>query len=231
MSLPTLPTSIGELQLREYNLKLGARSWSFLHAGVIVTREQESEFFAREEILPYGVILWPASIALGHEMLERGAALAGKRVLELGAGTGIPGIVAGSFGARVLQTDRHDVAVHLCKMNAARNDVASVDVVNAEWETFHHDERFDYVLGSDVLYVTPLHDRLREICERYLAPDGIALFSDPFRKQSLPMLEAMEASGWRVSLSKWSIEVDGAARGIAVYQAWRHQRSRQCSSP
>ena len=31
---------------------------------------------------------------------------------------------------------------------------------------------------------------------QYLAPGGVVLFSDPFRSQSLPMLEAMEASGW-----------------------------------
>lgn len=222
MSLPTLNTSIGEIRLHEYNVALGDRKWSFLHTGVIVTREQEREFFSREEeLLPYGAILWPASIALAHEVLEQGAMLAGKRVLELGAGTGVPGIVAASFGAKVLQTDRHQVAVHLCKLNAERNRVANSEVREVDWETFHSDEPFDLILGGDVLYMTTMHARLQEICERYLAPGGAALFSDPFRKQSLPMLEKMESDGWQVSLSKWSIEVEKGTRSIAVYRAAR----------
>jgi hypothetical protein len=35
------------------------------------------------------------------------------------------------------------------------------------------------------------------------------------------MLEAMEASGWQVSLAKWSIQVEAGARTIAVYEAAR----------
>jgi predicted nicotinamide N-methyase len=91
----------------------------------------------------------------------------------------------------------------------------------AEWETFHSDETFDFILGADVLYVTTMHDRLRAICDAHLAPQGRALFSDPFRAQSLPMLEAMEQDGWRVSLAKWSITVETGQRTIAVYEAAR----------
>ena len=40
------------------------------------------------------MVLWPAAIALAHEVAERADTLRGARVLELGAGTGLPGIVA-----------------------------------------------------------------------------------------------------------------------------------------
>jgi hypothetical protein len=33
------------------------------------------------------------------------------------------------------------------------------------------------------------------------------------------MLEAMEQSGWRVSLAKWTISVESGARTLAVYEA------------
>lgn len=222
VTTPLLRTSIGDFTLHEYRLTLGGRTWSFLHTGAVVTREQEYEYLAREQgRLPYGVMLWPASIALSHDVLTRSDTLPGKRVLELGAGTGMPGIVAASLGARVLQIDRSEVALHVCGMNAERNRVTSIDVRDAEWETFHSDAPFDLILGADVLYVTTMHDRLRAICDQYLAPGGTVLFSDPFRSQSLPMLETMEANGWRVSLAKWSIEVETGTRTIAVYEATR----------
>lgn len=224
----TLPlrTSIGDFPLHEYRLTLGERTWSFLHTGSVVTVEQEQEYLAREEgRLPYGAMLWPASIALVHDLVDRAEQLRGKRVLELGAGTGVPGIVAASLGAEVLQVDRSEVALHLCVMNAQRNEQERIQARVAEWETFENDEPFDFILGADVLYVTTMHERLRGICNTYLAPDGIALFSDPFREQSLPMLETMESTGWRVSFAKWSISVESGTRTVAVYETTRRQLS------
>jgi len=222
VAVPLLQTSIGDFTLHEYRLQLAGRSWSFLHTGAVLTVEQEREYLARErERLPYGVMLWPASIALAHDVLARADELPGKRVLELGAGTGMPGIVAASLGARVLQIDHSPAALHVCALNKERNRATSAQVREADWGTFESAEPFDLVLGSDVLYVTTMHDRLRAICHDYLAPGGKALFSDPLRAQSLPMLEAMEASGWRVSLAKWSVQVEDSARTIAVYEAVR----------
>ncbi len=224
MTETSLRTSIGDFALHEYRLALGGKSWSFLHTGVIVTWENEQAFFAQpeEQRLPYGAILWPASIALAHELVSRADELKGKRVLELGAGTGIPGIVAESLGASVVQIDRSEVAVHLCQVNAQRNDSKRLTVLKEEWDTFHSEEKFDFILGADVLYVTTMHDRLRAMCSQYLAPSGSALFSDPFREQSLPMLEALEQQdAFRVSLAKWSVTVAQGQRSIAVYEARR----------
>jgi len=219
---PSLSTSIGEIVLHEYRVSLGPRTWSFLHTGAVLTLADEQRFLKQEsDRLPYGVMLWPASIALAHEVLARAGELEGKRVLELGAGTGVPGLVAASLGARVLQTDRDEVALHVCAMNAERNRVAGVERRLADWETFESEAPYDLILGADVLYATSLHERLRAICEAHLAPGGSVLFSDPFREQSLPLLESMEASGWRASLAKWSIELAEGQRSIAVYELTR----------
>jgi methyltransferase-like protein 23 len=225
--VPSISTSIGEFALCDYCLTVGGRSWSFWHTGAVLTIEQEFQYLERESgRLPYGAMLWPASIALAQELLVGADELQGKRVLELGAGTGIPGIVAATLGARVLQIDRSEIALHLCARNKERNRATTVEVRDADWDTFQSDTQFDLILGSDVLYATTMHDRLRTICDDYLAPGGKVLFSDPLRSQSLSMLEAMETSGWRVSLSKWSIEVETGVRTIAVYEATRQSPTR-----
>jgi len=221
-SAPSLQTSIGEIALHEYRLPLGERLWSFLHTGAVLTLADEQRYLRDEDDrMPYGVMLWPSSIALAHEVLARAASLAGQRVLELGAGTGVPGIVAASRGAQVLQTDHNEVALHVCAMNAERNRETGIERQLAEWETFASESRFDVLLGSDVLYATHMHARLREICERSLAPGGRVLFSDPLRAQSLPMLEAMQADGWCVGFTKWTVTVEHGQRSIAVYELSR----------
>lgn len=217
-----LRTSIGDFALHEYSLPGAGRRLSFLHTGAVFTVEQERKYLAREEArLPYGVMLWPASIALAHELMARAEELRGKRVLELGAGTGMPGLVAASLGARVLQVDHSEVALHVCALNKERNQLRDVEVRAADWETFESDEKFDFIVGADVLYVTTMHERLRAICAQYLASGGRVLFSDPLREQSLPMMEAMDADGWRVSLTKWSVAVEDGSRSIAIYEAAR----------
>eukprot|EP01128_Nolandella_sp_AFSM9_P011679 TRINITY_DN856_c0_g1_i2.p1 TRINITY_DN856_c0_g1~~TRINITY_DN856_c0_g1_i2.p1 ORF type:complete len:266 (+),score=14.68 TRINITY_DN856_c0_g1_i2:92-889(+) len=55
----------------------------------------------------YGLFVWPSSLILAQYLFEGGRdLLQGKRVLELGAGTGVPGIVASQCGAVVVISDR-----------------------------------------------------------------------------------------------------------------------------
>lgn len=165
-------------------------------------------------------MLWPSSIALAHELVARAHSLAGLRVLELGAGTGLPGIVAATLGARVLQTDRLDKALDLCRSNCERNRV-TIEHRVADWTDWSDEERYDLILGADVMYAERLHSFLRHIFETNLAPHGRLLMADPFRPRSLPLLEAMETDGWKVALSKWTVGSAEQPLPIGVYEVAR----------
>src|SRR5205085_8137477 len=54
---------------------------------------------------PYWALIWPSALALARFLIRTDALCRGKRVLELGCGAGLAGIVAAALGARVLQTD------------------------------------------------------------------------------------------------------------------------------
>ena len=216
---PLLHTSVGEFPLQEYRLRAGGREWSILHTGALLTLDDEAHFF-RElmQRLPYGVALWPAAIALAHDVASRPDAFHGRRVLELGAGTGLPGIVAAALGAQVVQTDRHALALSVCQRNSARNGVQTIQHRLADWTTWTDAERYDWIIGSDILYVEALHPHLRRIFKSNLAPGGRVLLADPFRAVSLRLLEAMEVDGWRIAVSKWSIGEDSAPRAIGLFE-------------
>ena len=225
MTTPSKPeilhTTAGDLPLEEVQLGLEGRTWSILHTGAVISREEEVGFLRGETTMrrPYGIVLWPAAIALAHEVASR--AVAGKRVLELGAGTGLPGIVAASLGARVVQTDRQQLVLHVCKQNAERNGVASIEHRIADWTAWEDEARYDLILGSDILYAAPLHPHLRHIFETNLAPDGTVLLADPFRETSLALLEAMEAAGWRVTMDKWTVGIAPPPRPVGVFALTR----------
>lgn len=214
-----LHTSAGEFPLNEYRLRAGGREWTILHVGSVLTREDEHRFLGElKGRVPYGVALWPAAVALAHEVASRAEEFRGRSVLELGAGTGLPGIVAATFGARVVQTDRDELAMSACKRNGARNRAGEVEHRLADWAGWEDGNRYDWILGSDILYGEELHAHLRRIFETNLAPGGRVLLSDPFRAVSLRLLEALEGDGWKVSMSKWSVGEEATPRPVAVFE-------------
>jgi predicted nicotinamide N-methyase len=216
---PIVQSSAGDFPLRECRLAVGGRTWTILHTGAVVTVADEARYFAElAGRLPYGVVLWPAAIALAHEIATRSTEFRGRSVLELGAGTGLPGIVAASLGARVVQTDRQEGAMAVCRLNAERNGGAAVEHRLADWAAWDDPGRYDWVIGSDILYGEEFHPHLRHIFETNLAPGGRALVADPFRGPSLKLLEALEAAGWRVGFTKWTVGETGEPRPVGVFE-------------
>ena len=218
----TLSTTAGELPLEDYRLALGGRTWTILHTGAILSHEDEERFLRGELRLPYGIALWPAAIALAHELAAR--SLHGVRLLELGAGTGLPGIVAATLGARVVQTDKNAAALVVCRRNAERNG-ATLEQRAADWAAWQQTDTYDVIVGADILYAESQHPQLRHIFETNLAPGGRVLIADPFRPASFTLLEAMAASGWNVAITKWTVGVVPPPRPIGVFELTRPRSS------
>ena len=214
-----LETSIGDFPLDECRLSLGAREWKILHVGAVLSRAAENRYLNKEkDHLPYGVTLWASAIALANEAATRAADFRGRAVLELGAGTGLPGIVAASHGARVVQTDRNNLVLALCRRNAALNGVRGVEQSLMDWTDWRETGRYDWIFGSDILYAEEMHPHVRRIFEANLAPGGRILLADPFRENTFKFLEAREAEGWRLTIGKWSIGEEGDLRQIGVFE-------------
>jgi predicted nicotinamide N-methyase len=216
----TLATTAGDFPLHTCRVAVGGRAWTVLHTGAILTHDDEARFLAEQaDRVPYGVALWPAGLALAHEVATRADALRGRTVLELGAGTGLPGLVAASLGASVVQTDRHEVALAVCRRNGARNGVAAAVTYRlADWSAWADPARYDVILGADILYAESQHAHLRHILTTNLAPAGRVLLADPFRAEGYKLLEALQAEGWHVGLTKWEVGAAAAPRAVGVFE-------------
>ena len=223
-SPPALHTADGRsFPLHEYHLQLGRHAWRIQHTGVILTDADEREFF-RDFLdhLPYGVALWPSSIALAHELSAQGDRLKGKTALELGAGTGLPGIVAATLGARVTQTDRQELAMELCRRNVAQNRASyqADQITNqlVDWTDWQDTNRYDWIIGADILYSDNMHDDLAAIFRANLAPGGRVLLADPFRGVSMYLLESLQSQGWKVSATRYKLGTEADPRVIGVFE-------------
>lgn len=220
-----LRTSVGDFPLNQYCLGIIGREWKILHVSAVLSHKEESKFLRElKDKLPYGVTLWASAIALTHEIASRGDAFCGTRVLELGAGTGLPGIVAATLGAQVVQTDRSELVMSLCKRNILLNDVQTIEQRIVDWTDWNDVTQYDWIIGSDILYGEDTHPHLRHIFESNLSPSGKVLLSDPFRSPSIKLLEALETDGWMITMSKWSVGEETTPRAIGVFELSRFDR-------
>ena len=128
-------------------------------------------------LVPYWSVLWRSGVALGRELA--GSRLAGRRVVELGCGLGVPSLVAARAGAAVLATDGCAEALELLERNACENGV-TVATARVDWaaaDDLVARGPFDLVLAADVLYerdsVAPLLSLLPRLGrELWLADPG-----------------------------------------------------------
>jgi predicted nicotinamide N-methyase len=134
--------------------------------------------FDDDEFLPYWAELWPSGVALAR--VVEGLSVEGKRVVELGAGLGLPSLTAALLGADVLATDWADDAVALLRANAERNHVR-LRVERVRWDEpdgLVAEAPFDIVLGADLLYEERNAAQLLELLPRL---GGDVVLADPGR--------------------------------------------------
>ncbi|MFN2456487.1 MAG: hypothetical protein ABR577_20030, partial [Pyrinomonadaceae bacterium] len=79
--------------------------------------------------------------------------------------------------------------------NIELNDVHTIEQRIVDWTDWNDAEQYEWIFGSDIIYGEDMHPYLRRIFESNLASSGRILLSDPFRDESLKLLEALEQAG------------------------------------
>jgi predicted nicotinamide N-methyase len=98
---------------------------------------------------PYWVFCWASGQALAYYILQKKQAVAGKRVLDFGSGSGVVAVAAALAGAAtVIACDVDPDALAAVQANAALNNVR-VDTCRYLAET---SGAFDMIIAADVLY-------------------------------------------------------------------------------
>jgi methyltransferase-like protein 23 len=148
---------------------------------------------------PFGLMLWESSVVLARHLATHD--LTGKHVLELGAGVGLAGIAAARAGATVLQMDYDPLALALCARNADANGVsARISQQQMNWHTMATPERFDIIVGADILYDRDDHPAISRVVTEMLAPEGRVYLADPMRPHTADFLIRLSQQHWHVAI-------------------------------
>jgi predicted nicotinamide N-methyase len=108
--------------------------------------------------------------------------LTGAKVLEIGCGTGLAGVVAAQLGAFTMFSDMVPITLEAVKETCQLNHISNFDTCTLDWsEKIESKEHYDVVLGSEVFYDEGILADISDILERALAPEGKGIFCDPNR--------------------------------------------------
>lgn len=129
---------------------------ALLLASEITPIWQATEDWLRESgtAPPFWAFAWPGSIALARHILDHPETVAGRRVLDFAAGSGLAAIACAQAGAVSVEAAEIDpLAVAAIQLNAALNNV---NVVAACGDIVGTPCRWDLILCGDVCYEAPM---------------------------------------------------------------------------
>lgn len=149
---------------------------------------------------PYWAFAWAGGQALARYMLDNPALLQGKRVLDLGSGSGLTAIAAMLAGAAsVLAADIDRLALAAVHLNAEINGVAV--------ETTDEDllakppGGYDVVLVGDLFYERTLADNVGHYIDAASARGALVLIGDPQRNY-FPKGRFLSAAEYQVPVTR-----------------------------
>lgn len=136
--------------------------------------------FERDERLPYWADIWPSARVLAAQIARLPGA--GRRLLELGCGAGLVATMAALTGFDVCASDYYEDALQFTRVNVARHTGEELHTRLVDWRQMPTDlGRFDFVVGSDVLYERAYGKLVARAIDVTLKRHGEAIIADPGR--------------------------------------------------
>jgi predicted nicotinamide N-methyase len=128
---------------------------------------------------PYWAFAWAGGQALARYLLDNAALVTGKRVVDLGSGSGLTAIAACKAGAHsALAADIDQISMVAMALNAAANGVALQITTDDLLDDPPH---ADVLLVGDLFYERELADRVLACVQRVAGRGGCVLVGDPQR--------------------------------------------------
>lgn len=162
--------------------------------------------------LPYWAELWDSALGVAQYILRHGSDLIPVnpvaprldrpvRALDLGCGMGLTGTVAASVGMDVLFADLEPAALLFARLNSLpwRRRIRTRQL---NWRTDRLGQRFDLIIGADILYERAQWEYLELFWREHLAPRGRVLLGEPGRATGDLFGDWIQRRRWRLTIQK-----------------------------
>lgn len=154
---------------------------------------------------PFWVKLWESAIVLAQLLV--GQKYDGNtRMLELGAGLGVPGLAAAAAGCSVTLSDYEELILDFERVNAAASGLDNVSFEMLDWLNPPEMEQYDIIVGAEILFREEFFSPLLNIMRKALKPEGVIYLAHDVKRKSLkPFLQMAEAE-YNIAVSKRTLK-------------------------
>jgi predicted nicotinamide N-methyase len=149
---------------------------------------------------PLWAKIWQAGVVLAVH-LSRMPVEKGQRILEIGSGLGLVGIVAASTGHDVTLTDYNADALNFARANAHINGCENLSVEQLDWNNPRLEGEFDIIVGSEIVYRDEDIDQLSTLFDNHLKPDGMIILVEEMRRTLTEFFKRLDPR-FRISIKK-----------------------------
>jgi predicted nicotinamide N-methyase len=130
---------------------------------------------------PFWAFAWPGGVALARHVLDHPGLVAGRRVLDVGTGSGLVALAAARAGAAaVTAVDSDPLAVDAVRRNARANNV-DVTARRQEIDAAGDPADAEVVLAGDAFYSAASARGMLAFLRRCARAGALVLLSDPGR--------------------------------------------------
>lgn len=168
--------------------------------------------------MPYWADLWHSALALSYWMARNPERIKGKRIIELGCGLGLPGIVASMLGGQVVFTDYVQGALDFARLNLEQNQTdhqAAFQLL--DWRKPPVNSTYDIVLAADVAYERRFFQPLYKCIHTLIGDEGVCWLSEPGRPIGQDFLQGFTDNGFQqLFLTNEVASLDEVERTVSI---------------
>lgn len=196
-------------------LKLGEDVVRLLKVADLEQFLEGKDPFADVSEFPFWIKLWDSAMILAY-VLHSLPDSRGKKLLEVGAGLGAPGLAAAVNGFDVVLTDYEDIILDFQRVSAAASGLKNVECTMLDWLNPPELEPFDVLAGAEILFRDEFFKPLINVFNTYLKPDGVIYLAHDARRQSLPRFLDLAAEDYEIAGKMERIRRDGKEITIII---------------
>ena len=189
------PSKIGKYETETIEITLSGRRF-------VLLRVKDLERWVNREVLlrdeaeepPYWAHLWTGALTLARYVEEK-VECQWRKVLDLGCGLGLTGIVAALKGGQVTFADKEVDALAFATVNAQLN---RCPLFVTRWLDFTQNnlqETFSLILGAEIVYDPLTFPALTAFLARHLAPGGAVYLTDAKRTDTREFFRQLSLQG------------------------------------
>lgn len=163
---------------------------------------------------PFWAKVWPSALALSQFIQTHPEYVAGKKVLELAAGLGLPSFLSALYARSVCCSDYLPEVLEVVNKSIELNGIANITTRLLNWHHLPGDLAPDVLLLSDINYDPEEFEILYRVLAGFLKKGVVILLSTPQRLMAKPFIERLLP--WCVQQEEVPVSHSGEGTFITV---------------